>query len=84
MRSRGRCLTLVPMPADVLSSCIALLIWVRLEARPFNIPPRIALAGWLSGYGVGFVVQFRVGADRRVRPWYRDAVWSNGCPKAID
>ncbi len=69
MRSRGGCLTVVPMPVDVLSSCIALLIWVRLEARPFNIPPRIALAGCISGYGVGFVVQFR--------PWVSISVY--GC-----
>jgi len=43
MRVRRGCFTVVPMPADVLSSCIALFIWVRLEARPFHIPPRIAL-----------------------------------------
>jgi hypothetical protein len=26
-------------------SCIVMLPWVRLEARPFHIPPRIALLG---------------------------------------
>jgi hypothetical protein len=29
-------------------SCIVMLRWVRLEARPFHIPPRIALLGWLG------------------------------------
>ena len=50
------------MPADVLSSCIVMLPWVRLEARPFHIPPRIALLGWLDcsewtnlGVGAGSV-----------------------------
>jgi len=28
--------------------CIVMLPWVRLEARPFHIPPRIALVGWLG------------------------------------
>jgi hypothetical protein len=48
MRLRRGCSTVVPMPADVLSSCIVMLPWVRLEARPFHIPPRIALLGWIA------------------------------------
>jgi hypothetical protein len=56
----------VPMPADVLFSCIALFIWVRLEARPFHIPPRIALLGWLDCFGFGCVDELRVGEGRRV------------------
>jgi hypothetical protein len=66
MRSRGGCSTVVPMPADVLFSCIALFIWVRLEARPFHIPPRIALLGWLDCFGFGCVDELRVGEGRRV------------------
>ena len=59
----------MPMPADVLFSCIALLIWVRLEARPFHIPPLFALLGWLVfRFDVGCDDELRVGADRRVRP----------------
>jgi hypothetical protein len=34
------------MPADALLPCFVMLPWVRLEARPFHIPPRIALLGW--------------------------------------
>ena len=33
------------MPADALLACFVVLPWVRLEARPFHIPPRIALLG---------------------------------------
>ncbi len=68
MRLRGGCSTVVPMPADVLSSCIVMLPWVRLEARPFHIPPCIALLGWLDCFGFGYVDELRIGADRRVRP----------------
>ena len=39
------CSTVVPMPADALLACLVMLPWVRLEARPFHIPPRIALLG---------------------------------------
>ena len=43
MRVRRGCSTVVPMPADDLLACIVMLTWVRLEARPFHIPPRFAL-----------------------------------------
>jgi hypothetical protein len=33
------------MPSDALLARFVLLPWVRLEARPFHIPPRIALLG---------------------------------------
>jgi hypothetical protein len=69
MRSQGGCSTVVPMPADVLFSCIVMLPWVRLEARPFHIPPRIALVGWLDCFGFGCVDEFRVRAGRCVRLW---------------
>jgi hypothetical protein len=69
MRLRRGCSTVVPMPADVLSSCIALFIWVRLEARPFHIPPGIALSGWLDCFYVAFVDEFRVGEGRCALPW---------------
>jgi hypothetical protein len=45
MRVRRGCSTVVPMPADALLACFVVLTWVRLEARPFHIPPRIALLG---------------------------------------
>ena len=32
----------VPMPADVLLTSLVMLAWVRLESRPFHIPPRTA------------------------------------------
>ena len=57
-RARGGCSTVVPMPADVLSSYYALLTWVRLEARPFLIPPRIALVR-LSVFDVEWFVGFQ-------------------------
>jgi hypothetical protein len=43
-RSRSGCSTVVPMPADDLSFCCDLRTRVRLEARPFHIPPRITLS----------------------------------------
>ena len=45
MRVRRGCSTGVPMPADALLACFVVLPWVRLEARPFHIPHRIALLG---------------------------------------
>jgi hypothetical protein len=69
MRLRGGCSTVVPMPADVLSSRIALFIWVRLEARPFHIPPRIALVGWFLGFDVAFDDELCVGEGRCVCLW---------------
>jgi hypothetical protein len=69
MRLRGGCSTVVPMPADVVSSCIVMLPWVRLEARPFHIPPRIALLGWLGCFGFACVDELRVGEGRCVRMW---------------
>jgi hypothetical protein len=68
MRSQGGCSTVVPMPADVLFSCIVMLPWVRLEARPFHIPPRIALSGWFFGFDVAFVDELRVRAGVCFRP----------------
>jgi hypothetical protein len=68
MRSRDGCSTVVPMPADVLFSCIAMLIWVRLEARPFHIPPRIALAGWSDCFEC---TNFCVGEGRCALPQQR-------------
>ena len=50
MRVRRGCSTVVPMPADALLACFVMLPWVRLEARPFHIPPRIALLGWSRGF----------------------------------
>jgi hypothetical protein len=47
------------MPADALLAYIALLTWVRLEARPFHIPPRIALLGWSRGFVVDYGGEFR-------------------------
>ena len=52
------------MPADALLACFVLLTWVRLEARPFHIPPRIALLGWSRGFIVDYGGQFR--GDGRV------------------
>ena len=52
------------MPADALSSCFVVLPWVRLEARPFHIPPHIALLGWSRGFIVDYGGQFR--GDGRV------------------
>ena len=46
MRVRRGCSTVVPMPADALLPCFVMLPWVRLEARPFHFPPRIALLGY--------------------------------------
>ena len=68
MRSQGGCSTVVPMPADVLSSCIVMLPWVPLEARPFHIPPRFPLAGWLDCFGFACVDELYVGEGRCVRP----------------
>jgi hypothetical protein len=42
------------MPADDLSFNCDLRTWVRLEARPFHIPPRIALSR-LSVMNVGLL-----------------------------
>jgi hypothetical protein len=42
----------VPMPADALPACFVMLPWVRLEARPFHIPPRTAFLGWSRGFVV--------------------------------
>ena len=50
-------------------SCIVMLPWVRLEALPFHIPPRIALLGWLGCFGFGCVDELRVGEGRCVLPW---------------
>jgi hypothetical protein len=50
-------------------SGIEMLPWVRLEARPFHIPTRIALVGCLLGFDVGCVDEFRVGEGRCVLPW---------------
>ena len=50
-------------------SGIEILPWVRLEARPFHIPPRIALLGWLLGLDVGCVDELRVRAGRCALPW---------------
>ena len=44
MRVRRGCSTVVPMPADDLSLRFDSLTRVRLEARPFHIPPRYALS----------------------------------------
>ena len=33
-------------------------MWVRLEARPFHIPSRIALLGWSRGFVVAYGGQF--------------------------
>ena len=49
----------------------------RLPALALNIPPRIALARYLFRLGVASVDQFRVGADRRVSPWFWETVASN-------
>jgi hypothetical protein len=68
MRLRGGCSTVVPMPADVLFSCIAMLIWVRLEARPFHIPPLFALAGWFLGFDVGCGDELCIGEGRCAIP----------------
>ena len=59
MRLRHGCSTVVPMPADALLACFVMLTWVRLEARPFHIPSRIALQGW-------YVCQFII---RRIIRW---------------
>jgi hypothetical protein len=64
MRLRRGCSTGVPMPADALLACFVLLTWVRLEARPFHIPPRIALLGWSRRLFVDYGGQFR--GDGRV------------------
>ena len=50
--------------------CFVMLIWVRLEALPFHIPPRTALQGFFVIVGeLHWPLQIlRVGADRRVRP----------------
>ena len=64
MRVRRGCSTVVPMPADALLACFVMLPWVRLEARPFHIPPRIALLGWSRGFIVDYGDQFR--GDGRV------------------
>jgi hypothetical protein len=42
IRLRRRCSAVVPMPADGLLFWSVRLTWVRLEARPLHIPPRIA------------------------------------------
>ncbi len=47
------------MPADALSCCFVMLPWVRLEARPFHIPHRIALLGLSRGFIVDYGGQFR-------------------------
>ena len=52
MRLRLRCSTVLPMPADALFACFVKLTWVRLEARPFHIPSRIALLRWSRGFVV--------------------------------
>ena len=59
MRVRRGCSTVVPMPADALLACFVLLPWVRVEARPFHIPPHIALLGWSRGFIVDYGGQFR-------------------------
>ena len=64
MRERYGFPTVVPMPADTLLACFVMLTWVRLEARPFHIPPRIALLGWSRGFIVDYGGQFR--GDGRV------------------
>ena len=50
MRLRHECSTVVPVPADALLPCFVKLTWVRLEARPFHIPSRIALLRWFRGF----------------------------------
>jgi hypothetical protein len=57
------------MPADALLARFVLLTWVRLDARPFHISPRIALLGWLDCFGFGYVDELRVGDGRCVRLW---------------
>ncbi len=52
------------MPADALLASFVLLTWVRLEARPFHIPPSIALLRWSRGFIVDYGGQFR--GDGRV------------------
>ncbi len=42
IRLRRGCSAVVPMPADDLLNHRVTLTWVRLEARPLHIPPRIA------------------------------------------
>jgi hypothetical protein len=42
LRLRHGCSAVVPMPADDLLNHRVTLTWVRLEARPLHIPPRIA------------------------------------------
>ena len=49
------------MPADALLPCFAMLTWVRLEARPFHIPSRIALLRWFRGFVVDYGGQ--IGGD---------------------
>ncbi len=45
-------------------ACFVMLPWVRLEARPFHIPPRIAFLGLSRGFIVDYGDQFR--GDGRV------------------
>ena len=51
------------MPADGLFACFVTLTWVRLEARPFHIPSRIALVRWFCGFVFAYDGQF--GGDDR-------------------
>ena len=39
-------------------ACFVVFPWVRLEARPFHIPPRIAVLGWSRGFIVDYGGQF--------------------------
>jgi len=58
------------MPADDLSILFDSLTRVRLEARPFHIPPCIAMWRWMVMLigRLAWIDEFRVGADRCVRP----------------
>jgi len=60
MRAQHGCFTVVPMPADALLACFVMLTCVRIEARPFHIPSRIALLGWPRGFIVVYGGHFRV------------------------
>jgi hypothetical protein len=66
------------MPADALLPFIDSHMWVRLEARPFHIPSRIALLGWSRGFVVAYGRQFRVHDGPLCLPFLRNVHLQRG------